>query len=307
MAKIKINQEELDNIGEEDKPSKRDLFTLWLKRNAIIVSSVLILITTVFIVLSYLDTQKQNKMAEATNTYDEIVQQLINVRTTTTWASDERISAMEEVIAKADELIAQYPDSDAAREALFLKGTAYYQMGDEVADAVVGGGANNQLAIDTLNEYYAAVPENSIERAKAALALAYASENKLFFDNQPQSATDAINYYSEAEAADPLGFLRADAMMGRARVLTQLERTDESIAIYREIMEQRFEPIVLQDPMVRGQVDRTISLVNSMRQRFLSQISIGGLARIELSRLGVDVEAEYPLTKQADEEPAGNS
>ncbi len=307
MAKIKINQEELDNIGEEDKPSKRDLFTLWLKRNAIIVSSVLILITTVFIVLSYLDTQKQNKMAEATNTYDEIVQQLINVRTTTTWASDERISAMEEVIAKADELIAQYPDSDAAREALFLKGTAYYQMGDEVADAVVGGGANNQLAIDTLNEYYAAVPENSMERAKAALALAYASENKLFFDNQPQSATDAINYYSEAEAADPLGFLRADAMMGRARVLTQLERTDESIAIYREIMEQRFEPIVLQDPMVRGQVDRTISLVNSMRQRFLSQISIGGLARIELSRLGVDVEAEYPLTKQADEEPAGNS
>lgn len=300
MAKIKINQEELDQIGEEEKPSALALLLLWLQANARIVASVAILILTVFIVLSYFDTQKKSTLAEATNIYDEMVNDLIEARTSTTWASEERKTALDGVISKADELIAKYPNTDLAREALFLKGTAYFQKGDNVADALAGGGANNQLSIDTLNEYYSAVQPNTLERSKASLALAYALENKFFLDSDPASANDAINYYLEAEKADPIGFLKADAMMGRARVLTAVEKPDEAIAIYREIMENRFKPIVLEDALVRGQVDRTISLVNNMRQRFLAQLSIAGQARLELSRLGVDVETEYPLTKEAE-------
>lgn len=299
MAKIRINQEELDLIGvEESKPGEELL--IWLQRNAAIVGGVLALILTAFIVFSYFDHQKQAALGEASNTYDEMIKKLMEARSSTTWASEERKTALDDVIKKSDELIAQFPGTPVAREALFLKGTAYFQLGDNVAEALAGGGANNQKAIEVLTEYQSAVPANTLEHAKASLALAYALENKFFLDSDSQSATDALQYYAEAEESDKLGFIKADAMMGRARMFTATNKPEEATTIYREIMESRFTPVVLEDVMEAGKVDETKSLVNAMRQRFLAQISIAGQARLELSRLGVDVDKEYPLTKEAE-------
>ncbi|MDX1971981.1 MAG: tetratricopeptide repeat protein [Candidatus Sumerlaeia bacterium] len=303
MAKIRINPEELEQATDVEETSALTEFAQWIQRNASVLLLGIAVVVGGFTAFSYMDSIKQGNLAKASMVYDEISIELLRSRGETTWASPERKTKMEEVIKKADELIEANAGTPLAREALFLKGTAYFQMGDEVSQALQAGAPNNQRAIEVFNEYYAQVEPNTFERAKAALALAYALENSFFFQGERQAATDALQYYTEAGEADPYGFLKADATMGRARILTATGKDQEAIALYREILEKRFEPVVLMDSeVVEGRFDEGINLVNAMRARFLAQISIAGQARLELARFGIDVEKEYPITKEAEEE-----
>lgn len=298
MAKIRINPEELENLESDKKPDSDQIFQKWFQANKnvlLILAGVAILI---FVVLSYRESQRQSIVSQGSSIYADAAQKFQETLFSTEWASEERQSGMAEVVELADQIINDYPETGIAHEALFLKGTAYYQMGDNVQQALDGGAQNNDTAITLFTEYLGTTTENTFSDAKGSLALAYALENEFFLSSEKQSADDAMGYYGDVINNTNAGILKADAIMGRARIFSINDNVDEAIALYRELMDERYAPVELEAPLDarNSQEVAQSQLLNQLRQQRLASMNIVGLARLELSRLGVDVDKEYPLT-----------
>jgi len=298
MAKIRINPEELELLEEDQKPSSVSKLQEFVRDNQQIIGGVVIVILLIVAFVSYSDYSEQKETISANIEFSDAFQSYSDAQSSTTWATQERQDAMLEVVAQAETIMSKYPDSQVALEAEYLKGTAYYQAGDNIDEIINGGARNNQQAIDTFTSYLQKVPEGSFEFSRGAIALAYAHENNFFVTNDEIAFNEAVNYYNQAEAADPYGFIRVDALLGRARLLSETrDGEEEAIAIYRQILEERFQPMEipadLQNPDGSPNVGKQIYF-NYQQFNKLST-SLTNTARIELSRLGVDVDEEYPI------------
>jgi tetratricopeptide (TPR) repeat protein len=83
------------------------------------------------------------------------------------------------------------------------------------------------------------------EKAKAAIGIGHAWENKAF-DNQddPALLNQALESYKKAEelgatSPDAKSHLAYEAMLGSARVLTQLGKLAEAKAVYEKVIAER--------------------------------------------------------------------
>ncbi len=86
------------------------------------------------------------------------------------------------------------------------------------------------------------------------------------------------------------GFLRHEALMALARLHELQGNVDQSIAMLREVLKENHVPRT--NPESIDNPNR--ALVQRIRSRE-EILTYAGLARLELIRHGVDVEAEFPL------------
>jgi hypothetical protein len=121
-------------------------------------------------------------------------------------------------------------------------------------------------------------------------------------DNPTTFQQDARRTYEEVakdEQAPP--FMRAEALLALGRLFAFQNQPDEAEKYYRQVMDLRYKPL---EPIS----EETAVASNRAFVRQLDQqaqlFSLVGTARLELQRLGIDVEKEYPLVKKADEASA---
>lgn len=297
MAKIVITKEELQH---DEVLETTDKFLHWLKQNSTAILTVILVAFAVYATVLFVQGRRTKLLMEGNVLLAEAEQDYGEGLTTHAWASPERVKAMQEVSDKADKIIADYSGTPVARQALLLKGNAWYNAGDQMAESIESGAKNTQKAIEAFEQYVAESDEGTFEAAAGSLALGYAYENA-FFLNRAQAAVinDAMRQYGAVEANPKAGFLADEAKLARARILAFNGKTDEAKKLYYEVLEARYEPIIAPADML---TDQTASAMHFIRQQ-REQFTLANTARTALRTLGeTDVNEKYPLVKQPDAE-----
>ncbi|HUT23826.1 MAG TPA: hypothetical protein VM492_05745 [Sumerlaeia bacterium] len=206
----------------------------------------------------------------------------------------ERIS--NSVIARCDDIIASYGSTDAALEALYIKGSAY-QLLRELDEA------------ESVFKAYLEKAQRSEDRAKGQTALGYVYEDRYFRDrgNQDWSRQAKEAYQKARELGTDLdgrlSYQACYAMMSLARLHTAMEEFDQAAEIYREIVEKR--PFYGKDYQAPPDVetldlagksrDEQVKIVHGNLREALAQLSFEREAKARLEeiepRLGKTVEA----------------
>jgi tetratricopeptide (TPR) repeat protein len=282
-----ITREELNRT--EDDLDFAEVALFWLKQNANKIITVLAIIFAVYAGFALLNQRREAKRAEASNmlfsAYQDFDRGLLSP-----WASAERVTAMESARRKAEEIIKKFPGESVTRNALFLKANTYYFQGD-----LFGSAINTQQAIAVFQQYNdeAARSNDPMERAAAQLALGYAQENLSILMGQDEQQSRAalvaaLNHYKtvEDQVGSAAGFLLYEAKNARARILATVGQRDEAIALYKEVLRSRHTEVPLPDETASQRARILYSL-----QMLAGQFTTGATARIQLQRLGVDLEA----------------
>ena len=292
-TKIKISKEELKH---DEVLETADKWLHWFKDNMYVIIFVLAGVLFAYGIGGFLTSKQQaalmevnDQLAQALGTYESAIQQY-------PWASAERVSAMEEVAQICDQIIAEREGEAIARQALFLKGNAFFKAGDQVAEALEGGAQNTTRAINIFTEL-ASLAKSPLEAGKAKLGLAYGHENKYFLENDAQAKLDAEQLYNEIIEDDTIpAFIRAEAHLALGRIAAFNDDFELAETHFRTVMEMRYAPIEAV-PADAPESERLMQRLYEVTRQF----SLAGTARLELSRLGIDVETEYPLAVEPDE------
>ena len=292
MAQIKITKEELKHDEFIDATDK---FFLWLKNNFNLILVVLIVVFAVVAGRQVLKQRSDNAAAGASAIYGTAIADYNEALAKTDWGTLEREQALSGLMAQVRQLEEEYPGSYLAAEGLYLLGSAYFSTGDDMRTARSGGGIpNTERAIDAFSRYTAQSQPNSVERARGQLALAYANENAFFLTDKRSYLDDAMQTYSEVVSNPAAGFLADEARLAMARIRTYvLDDREGAIELYREVMDNRWRPA----PAIPEEAPESEVLRQNLLRQF-QEISLAQSAKIELLRLGVDVEAEYPTVER---------
>ncbi len=283
--KIKFTKEELQR-DEVLELSERALIWLRMHGNKLLTGVTVIFLAWAAVI--FYNQRQEATLRSASDMLYSAIQQYENTLQQHEWATPGRTEGMREVVDLTQEIIDQYGNTPVARNALFLMGNAYYFAGDEI-----GSVGNTQEAVRVFNEYeeWAARDGDAFEQAAALLALGYAHENMyLLLTASPEEATQALvaamDYYNRLEnLGQEAGFLRYEAMNARARLLAFQGQTERAEELYREVVRARYRPRTELGPDAPD-VHRTLQEL-----RFLAgQFTTGNTARMQLQRLGVDVE-----------------
>ncbi len=288
MAQIKITKEELEH-DEVLEASNRAI--LWLKAHGTTLLIVLALIFGIYLLANLRENKSQQTLLEANNVMADVQKKFDEARVSTDWATLDRQEKMLEVVALADQVIAQYPDSPVARQALYIKGKAYYTIGDTAEASLADGAKNTQQAIDIFKKYVAESEPGSFDEAMGNIALAYAYENAWQLQQIDSMMNDTLNTFDRVIESPDSGFLRYEAMVAKARILAYQDRPEDAIQIYRDVLDARYKPLEAADE----NSSQTRMYIDYIKRRDF-EYTIVGTARNELTRLGVDVEKEYPVT-----------
>lgn len=286
MAKIKISKEELER---DEFMESTDRALLWLKDNARMLGTVIVLGIAVYVAVGFMATRREATLTAANDALSAALDAYQVAIAEHTWGSDERTAAMEDVARMARQVREDFSGSRIAKQARFLEGSAYFSAGDSIEAAVAGGARNTSNAIDVFGQFVAEA-EDPFDRGKGGLALGYAWENAFFLTNDQAALGDAIRSFEQVHTDGAVPeFLRAEALLAEARLHAYRGDRDQAIDLYRQVMEMRHEPLRPLPPTagVGHELVRQIEL----RTR---QFSLAGTARLELQRLGVDVADEYP-------------
>lgn len=289
MAQIKITREQL----EHDRfLETTDTFLIWLKKNLRLLLIVLGAGILVYSIYGYVVASQRQTIYAANDAYARAHARYLRALNDTSWGSPEREAAMSEVVTMARGVREDFAKTPMAIPAHFLEGTAWYYAGDNLETAATDGPRNTQKAIEVFTRYVADAKPGSFEYAKGSIALGYAYENAWFLTEQENFLNDAMGTYRQVaeQPGTEASFLRYEAMLALAR-LHELNGSDaQAITILRDVMKATHTP--RENPDTIENPNR--ALVQRLRARE-DLLSYAGLARIELERLGVDVDAEYPL------------
>lgn len=296
MAQIKITKEELKHDEFIDATDK---FFLWLKRHSTTILVILAGIFAAYSIYLFMQSRQTAAAAGASAIYGQAIADYNSAVAETEWGTIEREQALAEIIGPLDDLQTEYEGTYLAREGLYLVGSAYFSMGDDMRSAREGGGIpNTERAIDAFTRYAGMVEPGTFEQARGLLGLGYANENAFFLTNEQTYLNDALQTYSEVWQVEEAGFLADEARMAAARIRAYVQNDEEgAIELYREVMDNRWRPApaLPEEPTEADQLRQELS-------RQFQMISLAESARIELIRLGVDVEAEYPSVEGGSEE-----
>lgn len=289
MAKIKITREELQH---DEVLETADHAVHWLRDNLRLILAIVIVALATYAVVGTLHSRRQQGLMAANNLLSEASDRYTAAIQESGWASPERQAAMREVIALAQRVIDQHPGTPLARQAMLLQGNAYYMAGDDVATSREGAPNTNE-AINSFTRFVAEA-KTPFEVAKGKLALAGAYENMFFLVARPDFPTtfqeDARRTYLEVvnDTATP-AFMRAEALLALGRLYAFQNQPEQAKLYYRQVLDMRHKPL---PPVTDMASNRAI--IQQLDQR-ASLFTLAGTARLELQRLGVDVDAEYPL------------
>lgn len=281
---IKISKDEL----QKDKVLEwTDSVVFWLRSNSTLILSVIAVGFFVFGAVEFTKNRREATLRDATDRLFEAIVKFDDAVLEHPWGSPGRAQAMEEVRAMADEVVADFGGTEAARNALYLKANSYYFQGDPI-----GAVANTDRAIELFQEYadVAGQRGDPFERAAALHALGYAHENRwLLTVDDPDTALASLNaaldFYDQIRQIDGASFLRYEAMVAQARILAFLGREDDARELYREVLADRGRAV----PELTETSSEREWLMTQVRQS-ASQFTSEGTARIQLQRLGMDPE-----------------
>lgn len=282
---LKISKSDL----KDDKVLEwTDAAMFWIRSNSTMILSVIVGIFLVFGIMEFTKNRREATLRNATDMLFEAITLFDNTLIEHPWGSSDRSQGMNQVRGKADDVIDRFGGTEAARNALFLKANAYYFEGD-----TIGNPTNTDRAIELFQVYADEVQARGdrFERAAALHALAFANENRwlLTFDDDAAAAASiqsALEFYGQVRDISEAGFLRYEAMLGEARIRAFLGEEDQAREIYKTVLTERFEPLpeLEENPTQR---DMMMWQLRSTARQFTTD----NTARIQLRRLGVDVEA----------------
>lgn len=296
MAKknIKISKEELE---QDEVLEFADHAIFWFREHLNQILTVLCVGFLIYAVVVFLNQRSDSKMREASNLFYAAVQKYEANIAGTQWATEERETGMRQVIVQADEIIEKYGETPLARNALFLKGNAYYFMGD-----AIGSTQNTDEAIRVFEQYAqeAEAKKDGFERAAALLALGYAHENLFLLtmsgnrEAAEQSLVAAVNYYDQIISIKKAGFLRYEALNAKGRLLEYLGREEDAKEVYRQVAKEHYKPV---SPLSDEATQRE-QVMHELRN-LANQFTTGRTAIIQLQRMGEDVEQYENPGKEA--------
>ncbi len=297
MPQIKITREQL----EQDRFLEgTDTLLIWLKRNILFVLIFFGFGIVAYSAYGYWAASHRSTIEAANDAFASAQAKFQNALDTTSWGTPERTTAMQEAVAMAKAVAETYPNTPMAIPAKFLEGTAWFYAGDDLELARTDGPRNTEKAIEVFTKYVAGSKPGSFEYSKGSIALAYAYENAWFLTGQENYLTDAMGTFRQVadKPGEESGFLRFEALMGTARLSELAGNEEAAIEALRAVMKETHVPRA--NPDTIENVNR--ALVQRIRFRE-DAVTYAGLARSELTRLGVDVDTEFPLFKA---EEAGN-
>ncbi len=308
MAKIVITKEELEH---DQVLESTDKAIHWLKEHRFAVLGTIVGALAIYSAVVLYQGHRLKIMMEGNNLLADAEEIYSAAMADHEWASDERIARMSEVSDLADTIIAQYAGTPVARQALMLKGNAWFNAGDPVAESAEAGAGNTQRAMDTFEQYVAESRPGSFDEAVGNLALAYANENSFFLNRDSQDRIqDALRLYRQVEGNPNAGFLADEAKLARARILDFNGDEEAAAELYREVLASRYAPInalpadiaALPPGAQAAQVARALQSAREAKEQF----TLAGTARVNLLRLGrEDIREEFPLVAKAQPEPEG--
>ncbi|CAN5484857.1 hypothetical protein BH09SUM1_BH09SUM1_23260 [soil metagenome] len=292
MAKqIKLSKAEL----EKDQALEfSETAYFWLRHHSSKIFAVLAIIFVVYAAVLVMRNRSNAVSVEASNKLYGAVQSY-EKGLSAAWGSPERKDAMIEARKRADAVIQEYGDHSIARNALYLKGNAYYFQGDDLGSTV-----NTQEAIKIFSDYrdQAAKVGDDFEKAAALIALGYANENLWVLSTSPTEGANAlvaaITYYDQTIAlGDKAGFLRYEAMNDKARILEVQGKPEDAAKLYREVVKARMDPAEADVP---NSSDRN-GLI-ALAKHYAGLYTTGQTAYIRLQHLGLpeDKEKTEPKT-----------
>jgi tetratricopeptide (TPR) repeat protein len=284
---IKITREELE---KDEVLEFTDKALFWLRSNARILLGLLVAIFGVYAVAIAMKNHREKTYQLASDKLFEAMQSFDAALEDYPWGSEERASAMQNVRNMCDEIVAEFKGSEAARNALYLKGNAYYFQGDAIGNPV-----NTRQAIVIFTEYAEAAARRGdrFEQAAALLALGYAHENLYLLltrrsqDEARAALAEAQKYYDQLANLADTGFLRAEALNAKARLLAFQGNTAEAEKLYRQVLKERGHNLAQPAPNAPPREQLMYRLRTAA-----AQFTPASTARIQLQRLGVDIDAE---------------
>ncbi len=302
MAKkdIKISREELET---DETIEFIDHVIFFLKTHGNKILTVICIGFLIYAGFVFIHQQKESKLRNASDelysamlTYDKALGE--------SWGSEERKNELTKVIDQADAVISKYEGTEVAEYALFLKGNAYYFMGDQLGET-----ANTDQAIEIFLQYDEDVKgkEDKFDHASALVSLGYAKENLSMLteasnsDVSDQALKDAVAYYNEVIAMNGSGFLKYEAMNALARLSKKTGDIDQAKELYTLVLKENYsEPEEPEEGASRR--EQTRYELRLMSNQFTS----GNSARSGLLRLGMTPE-EIDAIIKGESEDAGES
>lgn len=269
----------------EDEPDlleKIEESMFWLRQHAAKILSVILVATIAWIVWLVIQQRNEARLVAANDSYTAALDTYQKAMAAGNWATAERTAKMREAVQQADEVARTWPDTVVARNALLLKGNAYFFAGD-----ALGTATNTNEAIKAFEEYLK-VATGDEERAAGYLALGYAYENRVFLTNDPSGIQPAVDAFSEVRkiGSARIGFLYYEATLALARINVFAGREEEAKTLLMEVYNARYT--APPDPtLLEGQNEQILAFVRGQAQAF----TVGNNARTQLQKLGVDVDA----------------
>jgi tetratricopeptide (TPR) repeat protein len=197
----------------------------------------------------------------------------------------QREDLLKQLVDSANSLADTYPDTKLGREALYIKGNAYYQM-DRFVDA------------EKAYKAYLEKAANDEEKARGEIALGYTAENWSFMSpakERQEKVNAALDHYTKAASLAEGGdkahpaypYLYYYAVICQARVNELLPgKTKEAMALYEEVLKNRPEPVVKsEDKEARGEQDMLMQFVRRQLDEVSGQMSLQATAKMRLDRL----------------------
>ncbi len=288
MGKIVITKEELEH---DQVLETTDKVIHWLKENRNLVLGTIVGALAIYSAVVLYQGHRMRVLMEGNNLLAEAEETYSQAMAEHEWASQDRIDAMQNVSDIADQIIAEYDGTAVARQALMLKGNAWFNAGDPIAESAEAGARNTQRAIETFEQFIAESTPSSFDEAAGNLALAYANENSFFLNRASRDRIDdALRLYEAVEKNPNAGFLADEAKLARARILDFNEQTEAASELYREVLANRYEPI---KPLATD-ANRNAQFLQNARE-WKEQFTLAGTARANLLRLGQeDIRNEFP-------------
>ncbi len=278
--KIKISKEELET---NEVLELSDQIVAWIYANYRLLVYGLAGFFAIFAVILFFQQRTEARLASGNDLLYEATMKFEEGLGQHGWATVERRDAMIEVIRLSNRVIDEFSgDRPLVQSALFLKANAYFFAGD-----LAGDSSNTDEAIRFFEDYLSQVNRNRepMNYAAALLALGYANENRFFLTNVDSYFNSAMQNFDRliAMSDQEAGFLRYEAMNGKARNLAFQGNVDEAKSLYLEVVRNRRGI----DPFDYDNASDREALVASLKE-LAGQFTTAQTARTQLVRLGMD-------------------
>ena len=289
-ARKKITRQELkqDEVAETLEEMLESVRANW--RKYVVGGLVVILLIISGVVYSNRRTQIKTETSLQLNMANLLLDQLPGMLD-----EAQRETGLRDTINGLQRIIDDYSGSQAAHLALYLQGNCYFQL-DELEEA------------QDIYQRYSDEAKDDEDAARGEIALGEALENQAYLTDpsDPLARTRVdearIHYIRAEELAGPGSYLYTQARMNQARLLELVYFDAQAIEIYREIMETRPPPSLV-EPREDGPEDGAPtgnefqSMIRAQIRSMNDTLSFATTAKLRFDRLEANRSVIVPPTE----------